>query len=134
MLTVELEPLRRALARMLTTDLAAYAQLRAVARERVGHLLKETNLGEAGLASPETAQRAGRALEADYLVQGTFSATGNRITAHLEVFDVAAGRGIGSAEASGAANDVLQVEATLLKGVAKALGLEKRAALETTGC
>jgi len=70
--SVELEPLRRALARMLTTDLSAYAGVEVVARERVDRMIKETHLGESGLVGADTAQKAGRALAADYLVQGTF--------------------------------------------------------------
>ena len=125
--SVELEPLRKALARMLTTDLAAYTQIELVARERIDRMLKETHLAEAGLVSPDTAQKAGSALAADFLVQGTFTGFANRIEVHLEVFDVAAGRAINSIDESGKPDDILNLESKLLAAVTKALNLRKPA-------
>jgi tetratricopeptide (TPR) repeat protein len=122
--SVELEPLRKALSRMLTTDLAAYPQVRLVARERIERLIGETSLGESGLVSAETAQKAGRALSADFLVRGTFAGFESGIRVEIEVFDVAAGQVVGRNEASGPAIEVLAIQAKLLQAVTKALGLE----------
>jgi len=122
--SVELEPLRMALPRMLTTDLSAYAGIEVVARERIDRMIKETHLGESGLIESDTAQKAGRALAADYLVQGTFSGSADGIKAHVELFDVAAGQVIASADLSGKPEEALAIEAKLLAAVTKALKLE----------
>jgi TolB-like protein/lipopolysaccharide biosynthesis regulator YciM/predicted negative regulator of RcsB-dependent stress response len=134
--SVELEPLRKALARMLTTDLSAYGQIEVVARERVDRMITETQLGESGLVDGQTAQRAGRAMDADYLVQGAFAGSADRIRVHGEVFDVAAGQVIGTADQSGKADDVIEVEGKLLNAVTAALKLDKpstRAKTQSSG-
>jgi TolB-like protein len=122
--SVELEPLRRALARMLTTDLSAYRQVKVVARERVYRMITETHLGDSGLVGADSAQRAGRALAADYLVQATFAGSAAGIRVQAEVFDVAAGRVIATAEVSGQPEGLLAMEGKLLAAVAGTLKLE----------
>jgi len=121
--SVELEPLRRALARMLTTDLSAYGRIKLVARERVSRMIAETHLGESGLVGTDSAQRAGRALAADYLVQGTFAGSASEVKVQAEVFDVAAGQVVAMAEVRGQPEGLLAIEGKLVAAVAEALKL-----------
>ncbi|MDB4951680.1 MAG: hypothetical protein JWM27_4329, partial [Gemmatimonadetes bacterium] len=65
-----LRPLSRALAEMLTTDLAQTDRLTPLERARVQALLDEAALTAGGLAEPGTAVRGGRLLGAANVVQG----------------------------------------------------------------
>lgn len=66
----ELQPLSRAMAELLVTDLAQTDRLRVLERTRVQMLLDEMKLGEGGLVDPQTAVRGGRLLSAGRIVQG----------------------------------------------------------------
>ena len=79
----DLEPLSRAMAEFLVTDLSIVGRLQVLERVRVQTLLTELALGEGGWTEPETAARAGRLLSAERIVQGRIdaSATGLRIDA-----------------------------------------------------
>jgi TolB-like protein/predicted negative regulator of RcsB-dependent stress response len=122
--SVELDPLRKAMARMLTTDLASYENLELVSRARIDRFLEETRLGESGLVAANTAQQAGKVLAADYLIQGSFSGTSDGIKVHLEVLDVANGQSVGVADAFAKAEEALTVEQKLLADVVQMLKLK----------
>lgn len=66
-----LEPLSRAMADLLTTDLSQTDRLSVLERTRVQLLLDELQMGESGLVDPTTAARGGRLLGAERLVQGS---------------------------------------------------------------
>jgi TolB-like protein len=68
--TEELQPLRAALADMVITDLALTGRLVTIERARVGALLDEMVLAQAGFTTAETGARAGRLLRAQHIVQG----------------------------------------------------------------
>jgi tetratricopeptide (TPR) repeat protein len=65
-----LRPLGRALAEMLTTDLAQSSRLRVLERLRVQLLVDEMALAGQGRVDPATAARSGRLLGAGRVVQG----------------------------------------------------------------
>jgi TolB-like protein len=71
----QLAPLGRAMAELLTTDLAQTNRLTVLDRLRVQVLLDEIRLGQAGLADPATAARSGRLLGAERIVQGSVGGT-----------------------------------------------------------
>ena len=79
----DLEPLSRAMAEFLITDLSIVGRLQVLERVRVQTLLTEISLGEGGWTEPETAARAGRLLSAERIVQGRIdvAAAGLRIDA-----------------------------------------------------
>ncbi len=85
----EMRPLGRALAEMLSTDLAQTDRLQVLERLRVQMLLDEMSLGESGLADPATAARSGRMLGAERVVQG--SVGGDAQTLDLSAAVVALG-------------------------------------------
>jgi tetratricopeptide (TPR) repeat protein len=70
-----LRPLERALAEMLSMDLAVSPQLRVLERSRVQLLLDELQLAASGRVDPATAPRAGRLLQAGTIVQGRLDGT-----------------------------------------------------------
>jgi TolB-like protein len=66
----ELQPLSRALAELLTTDLSQTDRLRVLERSRVQFLLDELALNRTQLVDSTTAARSGRLLGAGRIVQG----------------------------------------------------------------
>jgi len=122
--SVELEPLRKALARMLVTDLSRMQGLKVVQRERMEKFVAETGIGERGLASSETAVLAGRALGADYVVQGTFGATSKQITVEVTMGSRESPQGLLSSTFSGATAEFLRLEQQIVSAIAKQLGVE----------
>jgi tetratricopeptide (TPR) repeat protein len=64
------EPLSRALAEMVVTDLSQTSRIRVLERMRLQLLIDEMNLGETGLFDPLTAARSGRLVGAERIVQG----------------------------------------------------------------
>src|SRR5690606_9322693 len=66
-----LDPLGRAMAELLATDLAQTDRLTVLERLRVQLLLDEIQLAETGLVDPSSAARSGRLLGAEQVVQGS---------------------------------------------------------------
>jgi TolB-like protein len=67
------EPLGRAIAEMVVTDLSQTDRLVVLERMRVQLLLDEMELGQFGLADPATGARSGRLLGAERIVQGSLN-------------------------------------------------------------
>ncbi len=120
----EAKPLRKALAQMLITDLSRIEGLKVLQRERIERFVAETGIGESGLATAQTAVLAGRALEADYVVQGTFSATSEQVTVEVKV---------GSREGTAAElartfsrpmEELMQLEQEIIEAIVEAVGVE----------
>ena len=86
-----LRPLGRALAEMLTTDLAQTDRLTVLERVQIQALLDEVELGRSGLVDASTAARGGRLLGAGRVVQGQVS--GNEAQLRLEAAVVQVGSG-----------------------------------------
>jgi len=122
--SVELASLGKALARMLVTDLSRMQGLKVVQRERMEKFVAETGIGERGLASSETAVLAGRALGADYVVQGTFGATSKQITVEVTMGSRESPQGLLSSTFSGATAEFLRLEQQVVSAIAKQLGVE----------
>lgn len=68
----ELEPLRKGIADMLVTELAANPRIRVVERDQLQKLLDEQSLGRTDNIDPETAVRIGRVLGAGHMIFGTY--------------------------------------------------------------
>jgi TolB-like protein/Tfp pilus assembly protein PilF len=75
----ELQPLGRALAELLTTDLSQTDRLRVVERSRVQFLLDELALARTQLVDSTTAAQSGRLLGAGRIVQGRIDGTGESL-------------------------------------------------------
>lgn len=82
--SVELAPLRFAFAEMLTTELSGYRGLKLVERTGVEDLLREKDLGK-GAVTDELTHDKPQEIEADYLINGTFSSKDGVITIELQV-------------------------------------------------
>jgi TolB-like protein len=114
----EWEPLERALAELLVTDLAVTGRLTVLERVKVQSLLDEIALGEAGFTEPASAARTGRLLGAGRIVQGSFDVTQQDLAVNAAVVAV-----------GGAANGRVD-PVTGRQPVERLLDLEKRIALD----
>jgi WD40 repeat protein/TolB-like protein len=121
--SVELAPLRTALAEMLTGDLSKYRGLNAVERVRVNQFLSETRLGNSGAIDAETAQRAGRVLTADYLLSGSFSGKEKTITLDVALTKVGQTEPIARWKLSRPAAHLFDLEREVVENCLAALGM-----------
>ncbi len=91
------QPLSRALAEMLVTDLSQTDRLTVLERLRVQLLLDELALADEGMVEPGTAARAGRILGAGQIVQGRLDAIEEALQVDALVVPVGADReGVGA--------------------------------------
>ncbi len=111
--SAELEALRKGLAQMLITDLAAHDGLRVVERERLEAVLAELELGRTKKVDPATANRIGKLLNARYLVLGSYFDVMGRLRADARLVRVETGEIVTSIGAQGAPGDFLEVQAKL---------------------
>lgn len=122
--SVKLAPLRMALAEMLTGDLSQFTELAAVERLRVGLMLSEFELGQSGLTVEATAQRAGKALSADYLIFGDFSSRDQTVTVDAKLQRVGAQEPSAHWKLSAPASRLVDLEQRLLERVLATLGID----------
>lgn len=115
----ELEVLRKGLAQMLISDLAAVPSVDVVERERLQAVLDEQKLGKVLKLDPATSARVGKLLGARYLVLGDYFGLGKALRADARLVDVETGKILGSLGANGPADDFLGVEQKLAEGLTK---------------
>ncbi|TVR67683.1 MAG: hypothetical protein EA422_00235 [Gemmatimonadales bacterium] len=82
------EPLGRALAEFMVTDLSVTGRLTVLERTRVQFLLDELALAESDRVDPTTAARSGRLLGAENTVVGTVEASQETVAMEAAVVDV----------------------------------------------
>jgi WD40 repeat protein/TolB-like protein len=121
--SVELAPLRIALAEMLTARLGQYKRVDAVERQQVTQFLSETSLGASGLVDQATAQRAGKVLTADYLLAGSFSGDNGKITVSATVTKVGAEKPAAQWTVTAPATDLFEIERQLAARTLELFGL-----------
>jgi tetratricopeptide (TPR) repeat protein len=121
-----LRPLGRALADMLTTDLAQTDRLRVLERTQLQTLLDELKLSGTRYVDAATAARAGHMLSAEHLVQGRI--TGGQSDLAIEALIVATRAPRDSAvrpvNGAGGLGAVFDIEKQLALGVYQRLGIQ----------
>jgi TolB-like protein len=121
----QMDPLRKGMALMLTTDLASVSGLQVVERVRLQALLDEMELGVSGLVEAGTEPRAGRVLGAQWIVGGDLSGgQAAPLNAESRVLDVPKSDIIGRPETSGTVEDLFRIEKDLLFGIISLLEIE----------
>ena len=91
-------PLSKGLADMLITDLSNVKSIQIVEREKLESLLKEIDLGEGKFIDPNTAQKLGKGLGADYILTGAFLSIDPMMRIDARIMEVATGKIIGAEE------------------------------------
>jgi TolB-like protein len=120
-----LAPLGYALADLLATDLARSSRVTLVERTRLGEVLRELDLAQAGRVDSATAPRVGRLVQARRLLVGTVGTLGDANTLRLgvRVADVGTGALAAAIDARAPLNDVLAAEKALAFRLLDALGV-----------
>ncbi len=130
--SIELAPLRIAMAEMLTSRFAATSGLRSVERGQVAGFLQETDLGRSALVDADTAQQAGRALAAEYLLTGTFSGRDGDVTFTASLRQTGEAEPLQQWELDGSADELFELERHLGEQVVQAVASESNSEKESS--
>jgi TolB-like protein len=119
------QPLSRALAEMLVTDLSQTDRLTVLERLRVQLLLDELELAERGVVDMATAARGGRLLGAEHAVQGRVDATDAQVQMEAAIVRVAEAAQLGTPVAErDALRQLFDVQKRLTLELYRELGVE----------
>lgn len=119
-----LRPLGRAMAELLTTDLAISGRLTLVERTQVQYLLDELNLAQSGATDPATAARAGRLVGAGRLVQGRVEGDSLALRIQALVASVATGTASAPIEERAPIAGLFEAEKRLAIALHSGLGIQ----------
>lgn len=121
-----MQALARALAALLTTDLAQTSRLRVLDRSQVQALVNEIKLSGSGLVDPATAVRGGRLLRAGRVVQGQVGGTDRalRIAAAVVRADTVAAEKAAPIELQDELDRLFAMEKSLALGLYQAMGVQ----------
>lgn len=124
----ELAPLSRALAELLTVDLAQTSRLRVVERARIQYLLDEMAFGESARVDTTTAARAGRLVGAGRIVQGRIDGAGDQVQLVSLLVGVGTPEGARQLEEGGPLSQLFDIEKQLALDIYEAAGIQLTAA------
>ncbi len=121
-----LQALSRALAGLLTTDLAQTSRLRVLERAQVQALVDEIKLSGIGLVDPATAVRGGRLLRAGRVVQGQMGGDDRALRLAVAVVraDTSAAQKAAPIEVQDQLSRLFAMEKTLALGLYQSMGIE----------
>ncbi len=109
--------LGRALAEMLTHDLAAWPFLSIVSRDALGDVLREQWIQQRGFSSPLAPIALGHIQGVRYLIRGGFYQQKNHLTIHLQILDVQTGVVVRTMSAQGSKEDLPRLEQNLVENL-----------------
>ncbi len=118
-----LRPLGRALAEMLSTDLAQTDRLTVLERVQIQALLDEVELGGGGVVDAATAARGGRLLGAGRVVQGQVSGSEARLRLDAAVVEVGTDGPSGTVSQEDAGARLFEMEKALAFQVYERMGV-----------
>jgi TolB-like protein len=98
-------------------DLSASQRLTVVDRQRVQDLMREIDLGAAGILDPKTAPKVGAIAKVRWVVFGTYLCRDNSIGIEAMLIDVEGGRILRIAQVEGAMNKLFDLEQKLVGGI-----------------
>lgn len=118
-----MRPLGRAIAEMLSTDLAQTDRLTVLERIQVQALLSEVALNATALVDRQSAVRGGRLLGAGRIVRGQVSGDSANLTIEVAVADLSNSRGISPISRRSSALELFETEKDLAFGIFEAVGI-----------
>lgn len=124
----QLQPLSRAMAEMLTTDLAQTDRLTVLERAQVQMLIDELDLASSGYVDTTTAARAGHLLGAGRIVQGRIGGGQGGLEITAAVVPVASAAGVSPLRQAGALQTLFDMEKALALEIYQAMGIQLTAA------
>jgi TolB-like protein len=120
----DLDPLRKGLALMLTTDLSTVQDLQVVERVRLQALVEELGLGSSGIVEQGTAPRVGKLLGARWLVGGDINGGQQNLRVQSDILEVPADRVLGRPVSEGQLEELFRVEKDLLFEILKLVKID----------
>jgi TolB-like protein len=119
-----LEPLRKGLAQMFSSELGELQGLNLVERADLLRVIEEMKLAQAGMIDEKIAQQVGKLVGAQHLLLGSFVYLPNgKIRLDARVVEVETGRILKAGEATGKENQLFDLVKTLNKKLVKELAL-----------
>lgn len=120
-----LEPLRKGLAQMFSSELGQLQGLNLVERADLLRVIEEMKLAQAGMIDEKTAQQVGKLVGAQHLLLGSFVYLPNgKIRLDARIVEVETGRILKAGEATGKENQLFDLVKTLNKKLIKELALQ----------
>lgn len=107
------EPLKKGLADMMVTDLAAVEGLTVVERSRLQDVVGELELQKSSLFDAATAQKIGKLVGARYAVTGAIAAVAPKIRLDVRLIEVATGKVVVADKVVGVADDFFALQERL---------------------
>lgn len=118
----DLEPLRKGLADMFTTELSKIDGLKVIERSRLQQMLEEMSLGMSGAVDPKTAQSVGKVLGAQILVFGSYmNMFGGKMRIDARLVETETGLTLEAEEMTGKVDKLFDMVKKLTQKIAKAL-------------
>ncbi|MDZ7293053.1 MAG: CsgG/HfaB family protein [candidate division KSB1 bacterium] len=119
-----LEPLRKGLAQMFSSELGQLQGLNLVERADLLRVIEEMKLAQAGMIDEKTAQQVGKLVGAQHLLLGSFVYLPNgKIRLDARIVEVETGRILKAGEATGIENQLFDLVKALNKKLVKELAL-----------
>ncbi len=120
-----LEPLRKGLAQMFSSELGQLQGLNLVERADLLRVIEEMKLAQAGMIDEKTAQQVGKLVGAQHLLLGSFVYLPNgKIRLDARIVAVETGRILKAGEATGKENQLFDLVKALNKKLIKELALQ----------
>jgi TolB-like protein len=124
-----LEPLRKGLAQMFSSELGQLQALRLVERADLHRVIAEMKLAQAGMIDAKTAQQVGKLVGAQHLLLGGFVYLPNgKIRIDARIVEVETGRALKAGEETGKESQIFDLVKALNKKLVKELALRLSAA------
>jgi len=140
-LTPDLETIRPTLTDMLMKDLSRVEGIKIVERVRLDPLLGELDLNESGAVSIESEQKVGKAVSADYVLEGTILSRNDLLQLDYKLARVKTRETVFQGHIEGTQYELATIESRIvnktlaaLKGENGESALQEKAALERTNC
>jgi TolB-like protein len=116
--------LGKALAGMMVTDLSVLDGVQLVERARLDALFAEIELGDSAFIQPQTAQKFGQGVGAEYVIVGDYAVVAGTLALNARIVRVDTGTILDASSASGPVSDFVSVEKDLMELLVQGLELE----------
>jgi len=124
-----LEPLRKGLAQMLTSELSQLQDLQLVERADLNRVIEEMKLAQAGMIDEKTAQQVGKLVGAQHLLLGGFIyLSSKKIRLDVRIVEVETGRTLKAGERTGKEEQLFDMVKELNQKLVKDLAVRITAA------
>ncbi|MBI5608847.1 MAG: hypothetical protein HY902_08190 [Deltaproteobacteria bacterium] len=119
----QLQPLAKGMADMLITDLSAVKSLQLVERSKLAAVVAELKLQQGPYADPNTAQKLGKLVAAEWLMAGALTAAGGKLRLDGRIIQVETGKVLLAKAVDGDLADFFALEKDLVDAVVAGLSV-----------